>query len=59
MYGRMLVAAMVPCILAGASAWTRKARGDDSFSMMTTVVSNLTCVVVVPRGIWLVLSDQV
>ncbi|MGB0595124.1 MAG: bile acid:sodium symporter family protein [Rubripirellula sp.] len=59
MYGGLFVAAMVPCTLAGASVWTRKAGGDDSVSMMTTVVTNLACVVVVPCGIWLVLSEQV
>ena len=58
-YGGLFVAAMVPCTLAGASVWTRKAGGDESVAMMTTVVTNLACVVVVPCGIWLVLSEQV
>ncbi len=47
-----------PFTLASASVWTRKAGGDDSIAMMTTVVTNLACVVVVPLGIWLVLSQQ-
>lgn len=56
--GGLFVTAMVPCTLASASVWTRKAGGDDSISMMTTVVTNLACVVVVPIGIVLVLSQQ-
>jgi len=56
--GGIFVAGLVPCTLASASVWTRKAGGDDSISMMTTVVTNLACVVVVPVGIFLVLAKQ-
>lgn len=58
LFGGLFVAAIVPCTLASASVWTRKAGGDDSIAMMTTVVTNLACVVVVPVGIALVLSQQ-
>ena len=51
------VAAVVPCTLASASVWTRKAGGDDSISMMTTVVTNLACLLVVPIGVSLVLAE--
>jgi sodium/bile acid cotransporter 7 len=57
-FGGLFITAIVPCTLASASVWTRKAEGDDSIAMMTTVVTNLACVVVVPLGIWLVLSQQ-
>ncbi len=50
MYGGLVVAALVPCTLASASVWTRKAGGDDSIAILTTVVTNLACVVVVPIG---------
>ncbi|MDB4678945.1 bile acid:sodium symporter [Rhodopirellula sp.] len=59
LFGGLFVTAIVPCTLASASVWTRKAGGDDSISMMTTVVTNLGCVLVVPLAIWLVLAKQV
>lgn len=59
LFGGLFVTAIVPCTLASASVWTRKAGGDDSIAMMTTVVTNLACVIVVPLGIWLVLAQQV
>ena len=54
--GGLFVAALVPCTLASASVWTRKAGGDDSIAMMTTVVTNLGCLVIVPLGIQIVLA---
>jgi sodium/bile acid cotransporter 7 len=57
LFGGLFVASIVPCTLASASVWTRKAGGDDSIAMMTTVVTNLACLVVVPLGISLVLSE--
>jgi sodium/bile acid cotransporter 7 len=59
MFGGLFVASLVPCTLASASVWTRKAGGDDSISLMTTVVTNLACVVVLPIGISLVLASAV
>lgn len=58
-FGGLFVASIVPCTLAGASVWTRKAGGDDAIAMMTTVVTNLACVIVAPIGIWIVLSERV
>lgn len=58
LFGGLFIASIVPCTLASASVWTRKAGGDDSIAMMTTVVTNLACVVVVPIGILLMLSQQ-
>ncbi len=57
-FGGLFVASLVPCTLASASVWTRRAGGDDSVAMMTTVVTNLACVAVVPIGLVLVLSRQ-
>ena len=59
LFGGLFVTAIVPSTLASASVWTRRAGGDDSISMMTTVVTNLGCVVIVPIGIWLVLEQQI
>ncbi|MGB7327135.1 MAG: bile acid:sodium symporter [Rubripirellula sp.] len=55
-FGGLFVAALIPCTLASASVWTRRAGGDDSVTMMTTVVTNLACIAVVPIGLTLVLS---
>ena len=57
-FGGLVVVSLVPCTLASASVWTRKADGDDSIAMMTTVVTNLACFVVVPFGLAMVLSRQ-
>lgn len=58
LYGGLVVAALVPCTLASASVWTRKAGGDDSIAIVTTVVTNLACVLVVPLGMRLLLADS-
>lgn len=49
----LMIAAWMPCTLASAAVWTRKADGDDSVALITTVVTNLGCVVVTPLGLWL------
>ncbi|MCD0458461.1 bile acid:sodium symporter family protein [Roseiconus lacunae] len=54
--GGLFVAGLVPCTLASASVWTRKAGGDDSIAMVTTVVTNLACIAVVPMGVQMVLA---
>lgn len=50
--GGLLVAVVVPCTLASASVWTRKAAGDDAVAMMVTVLTNLFCFAIAP--IWLI-----
>ncbi|MFG0267407.1 MAG: bile acid:sodium symporter family protein, partial [Rhodopirellula sp. JB055] len=52
------VASLVPCTLASAMVWTRRAGGDDSIPMLTTVVTNLACVGVIPLGWWLVSDTE-
>ncbi|MCC9599707.1 bile acid:sodium symporter [Stieleria sp. JC731] len=56
--GGLFVAGLVPCTLASASVWTRKAGGDDSIAMVTTVVTNLACIAIVPMGVQIVLAMQ-
>lgn len=58
MGGGLFVAGLVPCTLASASVWVRKAGGDDSIAIITTTVTNLATIAVVPIGIQLVLSTQ-
>lgn len=56
--GGLFVAGLVPCTLASASVWTRKAGGDDAIAMMVTLVTNLACIAIVPLGIQIVLALQ-
>lgn len=49
----LYVVGLVPCTLASAAIWTRRAGGDDSIALLTTMVTNLACVAVVPIGLWL------
>lgn len=47
----LLITAAVPCTLATASVWTRKAGGNDAVSLLVTLVTNLAGVVLTP--LWL------
>lgn len=47
----LMIAASVPCTTAAASVMTRKARGNDAVSLLTTVATNLSCFVMTP--LWL------
>jgi sodium/bile acid cotransporter 7 len=46
-YG-LMIAASVPCTLAAASVWTRKARGNDAVSLLVTLLTNGVCFAVTP-----------
>ena len=50
--GGLIVAATIPCTLASAAVWTRRAGGDDTVAILVTLITNLTCVIVTP--LWLV-----
>ena len=47
----LLVAAVTPCTLASASVWTRKAGGNDSISILVTLLTNVLCFLIAP--LWL------
>lgn len=49
-YG-LLVASCVPCTMAAASVWTRRAMGNDAVSLLTTLVTNFASIGLVP--LWL------
>ncbi len=57
MGGGLIVASLVPCTLASAAVWTRKAGGDDGVAMVVSVVTNLCCFLVAPLGLWLILGQ--
>lgn len=50
----LMIAATVPCTLAAASVWTRKAGGNDAVSLLVTLTTNSLCVIVTP--FWLAQS---
>ncbi len=47
----MILAASVPCTLASAAVWTRRAGGNDATSLLVTMATNLSCFLVTPA--WL------
>ncbi|MEX0702615.1 MAG: bile acid:sodium symporter [Planctomycetales bacterium] len=44
----LMIAVSVPCTLAAASVWTRKAGGNDAVSLMVTLLTNAVCFAVTP-----------
>ena len=53
----VLVATTVPCTLATAAVWTRRAGGNDAVAFLVTMITNLACFLVVPA--WLKLLADV
>ena len=49
-----VVTAAVPCTLASAAVWTRRAGGNDAVALMVTVLTNATCFVFTP--LWIVIT---
>ena len=47
----LLIAASVPCTMAAASVWTRRAGGNDAVSLLVTLLTNGLCFLVTP--VWL------
>ncbi|MEZ6132048.1 MAG: bile acid:sodium symporter [Planctomycetaceae bacterium] len=50
----LLIAASVPCTMAAASVWTRRAGGNDAVSLLVTLITNGLCFVVTPA--WMTLG---
>jgi sodium/bile acid cotransporter 7 len=49
----VIVATVVPCTLATAAVWTRRAGGNDAIAFLVTMITNLACFMVVPGWLWL------
>lgn len=49
----VIVATAVPCTLATAAVWTRRAGGNDAVAFLVTMITNLGCFLVVPGWLWL------
>jgi sodium/bile acid cotransporter 7 len=54
----VIVATTVPCTLATAAVWTRRARGNDAVAFLVTIVTNMLCFIVVPTWLWLLLRSE-
>lgn len=50
----LMIAASIPCTLASAAVWSRRAGGNDAVALLVMMVTNLTCFVVTPA--WLLLA---
>lgn len=53
----LLVAACVPCTMAAASVWTRKAGGNDAVPLLVTLITNSLCFVLTPLWLHWTLPD--
>ncbi len=54
----IVVATVVPCTLAAATVWTRRAGGNDSVSILVTMITNLACFLVVPAWLRVLIGTQ-
>ncbi len=54
----ILIAATVPCTLASASVWTRRAGGNDAVSIMVTIVTNSLCFLIAPAWLFAMLGKM-
>lgn len=54
----MLVTAAVPCTLASAAVWTRRAGGDDTISILVTAITNITCFLTVPFWLYVTTGSE-
>lgn len=54
----LLVTAAVPCTLASAAVWTRRAGGDDTVAILVTTITNLTCFLTIPFWLYLTLGSE-
>lgn len=55
----LLVTASVPCTLASAAVWTRKAGGDDTVSVLVTVITNLGCFLITPFLLYVLTGSEI
>ncbi len=54
----LIVMAAIPCTLASASVWTRRAGGNDAVTILVTILTNLACFLVTPFWVRLLTSRE-
>lgn len=52
----LIVAVSVPCTMAAASVWTRKANGNDAVALLVTILTNGLCFAITP--FWINLATR-
>lgn len=55
----LMIAGSVPCTMAAASVWTRRAGGNDAVSLLVTVLTNALAVLVTPFWMELTVGSRV
>ncbi|WP_166826112.1 bile acid:sodium symporter family protein [Thalassoroseus pseudoceratinae] len=55
----LAISASVPCTMAAASVWTRKAAGNDAISLMVTMFTNGVCFLVTPFWIAFLIGQSI
>ena len=52
----LIIMTAIPCTLASAAVWTRRAGGNDALALLVTVVTNLACFFVIPFWLQLLIG---
>ncbi|NIL96075.1 MAG: hypothetical protein GTO53_02175 [Planctomycetales bacterium] len=55
----LLLTVALPCTLASAAVWTRRAGGNDAVALLVTMVTNFSCFLVTPLLLWLLTGADV
>lgn len=55
----LIVASAVPSTIASAAVWTRRAGGNELIPLLVTSVTHMTCFVVTPLWIWLLIGRRI
>jgi sodium/bile acid cotransporter 7 len=55
----VIVAVSVPCTLAAATLWTRRAGGNEAVAILVTLITNLACFFVAPAWLRLLVGTEV
>jgi sodium/bile acid cotransporter 7 len=55
----LIIASVVPCTLASAAVWTRRAGGNDAAAILVTILTNMTCFLVTPSWLMFLLGKSV
>jgi len=53
----LLIMSAIPCTMASAAVWTRRAGGNDAVAILVTMLTNLGCFLITPMWI-LLLTNQ-
>jgi sodium/bile acid cotransporter 7 len=54
----VIVAATMPCTLAAATVWTRRAGGNDAVAILVTMITNLACFLVAPFWLRILVGER-